>query len=359
MAKVQAFLAGVMDAYVFVGSQLVLTAKALSDSSISIGLSNEEIRGGKGAKLLGRYYHTSSFTVELQDSLFQLDYIAMNVGTKVTPDGTTLEEEEFTVVAANTITVAGTPADFMGYGKIGWYAIPGSDDWTMFTFTDGGTATGVSGVTTGTTYCVKYINDVDCKQVIINADFVPDEVTLILKGDLFKASKGDDISSSSKIGYAELEVPRFQLNGTMDMSLNMTGAAQTPLSGTALATTDGTAGCENGGYYAKFKRIDLNSDWTDDLAGLAVVPASTINMSTNTTTGLVVYGVFKGNMASKRIDPAKLTYTTSGAGKATVDGTTGIISAGSDTGTTVIAITVKNATGEAAKISESVSVVVS
>ena len=47
MAKVQAFLAGVMDGYVFVGSNLVLTAKALTDSSISIGLSNELFSCGK------------------------------------------------------------------------------------------------------------------------------------------------------------------------------------------------------------------------------------------------------------------------------------------------------------------------
>lgn len=357
MVKVQAFLAGVMDGYVFVGSNLVLTAKALTDSSISIGLSNEEIRGGKGAKLLGRYYHTSSFGVELQDALFQLDYIAMNVGSKVTPDGTTLEEEQITVTAANTIEVGGTPADFMGQGIIGWYALPGSDDWTTFTFTEGNKATGVVGVTTNTTYCVKYINDINCKQVVISADFIPDEVTLILKGNLFKASKGDDVSSASKIGYAEIEVPRFQLNGTMDMSLNMTGAAQTPLSGTALATSDGSAGCDNDGYYAKVKRIDLDGDWTDDLAGLAVVPSSTINMATNTTQGLVVYGVFKGNMASKRIDPSKLSFATSG-GNATIDANTGIISAGASEGTTVITITVKGASGDAAKISESVSVVV-
>lgn len=143
----------------------------------------------------------------------------------------------------------------------------------------------------------------------------------------------------------------------MDMSLNMTGAAQTPLSGTALATSDGSAGCDNDGYYAKIKRIDLDGDWTDDLVGLAVVPSSTINMSTNTTMGLDVYGVFSGNMASRKIAPANLTFATSG-GQATVDAQTGIISAGSDTGTTVITITVKNATGNAAKISESVSVVV-
>ena len=141
------------------------------------------------------------------------------------------------------------------------------------------------------------------------------------------------------------------------MSLNMTGAAQTPLSGTALATSDGSAGCDNDGYYAKVKRIDLDGDWTDDLAGLAVVPSSTINMTTNTTQGLVVYGVFKGNMASKRIDPAKLSFATSG-GNATIDANTGIISAGASEGTTVITITVKGASGDAAKISESVSVVV-
>lgn len=50
MAKQNVFLAGVMDAYVFVGDNLLFTSKALTDSSLNISVSPQEIRAGKGNK---------------------------------------------------------------------------------------------------------------------------------------------------------------------------------------------------------------------------------------------------------------------------------------------------------------------
>lgn len=48
MAKTSVFLASVMDAYVYAGDQLLFTSKALTDSSINIAVSPQEIRAGKG-----------------------------------------------------------------------------------------------------------------------------------------------------------------------------------------------------------------------------------------------------------------------------------------------------------------------
>lgn len=55
MAKSQCFLGGVMDAYVYQGDQLLFVSKALTDSSINIGVTAEEIRAGQGNKLIGYY----------------------------------------------------------------------------------------------------------------------------------------------------------------------------------------------------------------------------------------------------------------------------------------------------------------
>lgn len=359
MAGTKVVLAGVMNAFVYNGSEFILEAKALSDSSITVGISNEEIRGGQGAKLLTRYFHTSSFGLTLNDALFQIDYIAMNVGSAVTLDGATLAEEQVTVNTANTLTVAGNPVDFLGYGTIGWYATPGSDNWERCTF-EGQTATGIT-ATVGETLCVKYLNDVKCKQVIINGDFIPSEVTIILQGNLFKASQSGEVGAdtSSKVGIAEVVVPRFQLDGAMDLTLNMTGAAQTPLSGQALLTTDGSEGCEAGGYYAKIKEYQFNSVWYENVRAITPTTSDVIEMTTNTTHPLEIYALFNGNVASKRIAPSDLTYTPSGEGGATVDADTGVISAGATTGDTVITVTIKGATGAAANISTQLTVKVS
>ena len=127
----KAFLANVMDAYVYSGDQLLFTSKALTDSSISIGITAEEVRGGKGNKLIGRYFHDSSFGLQLQDALFELGYIAHNVGSQVVSgtDGS-LTEEQIVATGTGALTVSGTPHDFLSLGTIGWVAVPGSDSWS-------------------------------------------------------------------------------------------------------------------------------------------------------------------------------------------------------------------------------------
>lgn len=305
MAKTQAFLANVMDAFVYAGNELLFTSKALTDSSISIGITAEEVRGGKGNKLIGRFFHDSTFGLELQDALFNLDYIAKNVGTQITPANGVLFEEQ--VVASNSaLTVAGTPADFLGLGTIGWYSLPGEDEWTKFTF-QGNTSTDAS-VTSGDTYCVKYINDLACEQVIVPSEFVPDEVTVVLRGDLYKASKGNDVTTSSVIGHVEVTVPRFQLNGSMDIALNSSGASQIPFAGQALVTMDASAGCEGGGYYAIIKQYNENANWYDNLVALAVEGSDTITVEEGATKNIKVYGVFAGG-SSKLINAGLLSYT--------------------------------------------------
>lgn len=342
MAKTKAFLANVMDAYVYSQDQLLFTSKALTDSSISIGVTAEEIRGGKGNKLIGRFFHDSTFGLELQDALFNLEYIAHNVGSQiVSGEGSSLKEEQVVATGAGALTVSGTPVDFLNQGTIGWVAAPGSDEWETFTFS-GSSATDVtlsdgSALISGDTYCVKYMNETACDEIIIPADFVPDEVTVILKGDLYKASKGNDVSTSSVIGHIEVEVPRFQLNGTMDIALNSSGASQIPFAGQALVTTDGAEACESGGYYARIKRFDEGASWYDNLIALALEGSDSISVEASATKVLRVYGVYS-NGSSKLVSPSKLSYTASAAGVGSVSN--GVFTAGSSATTGTLTIVV-------------------
>ena len=334
MAKTQAFLANVMDAFVYAGNELLFTSKALTDSSISIGITAEEVRGGKGNKLIGRFFHDSTFGLELQDALFNLDYIAKNVGTQITPANGVLYEEQV-VASGGVLTASGTPADFLGMGTLGWFSKPGEDEWTRFTFV--GNASSDAVVVDGDTYCIKYMNNLDCEQVVVPSEFVPDEVTVILKGDLYKASKGNDVTTSSVIGHIEVEVPRFQLNGSMDISLNSSGASQIPFAGQALVTTDATAGCEGGGYYAIIKQYNENANWYDALIGLAVEGSDSVVVAVGETKTLNVYGVFN-NGSSRLIDANRLVYEASaGAGTMTGNVLTAASSAGEGTVTITLA----------------------
>lgn len=333
----KAFLANVMDAYVYAGDQLLFTSKALTDSSISIGITAEEVRGGKGNKLIGRYFHDSSFGLTLQDALFELGYIAHNVGSQVV-SGTSgmLTEEQITATGSGDLTVSGTPYDFLSLGTIGWIAKPGSDEWSTFTFS-GSSATGVtladgSAIIKGDAYCVKYMGEAPCDEVVISADFVPDEVTVILKGDLYKASKGNDVSTSSIIGHIEVDVPRFQLEGSMDISLSSSGAAQIPFSGQALVTMEES--CEGGGYYAVVKEFETSANWYDNLVAFALEGSDSISIVKDTTKKLNIYGIYS-NGSAKLIKSSNLKFTaTSGAGTVS----DGVLTAADTAGTGTITV---------------------
>ena len=333
----KAFLANVMDAYVYAGDQLLFTSKALTDSSISIGITAEEVRGGKGNKLIGRYFHDSSFGLTLQDALFELGYIAHNVGSQVV-SGTSgmLTEEQITATGSGALTVSGTPYDFLSLGTIGWIAKPGSDEWSTFTFS-GSSATGVtladgSAIIEGDAYCVKYMGEAPCDEVVISADFVPDEVTVILKGDLYKASKGNDVSTSSIIGHIEVDVPRFQLEGSMDISLSSSGAAQIPFSGQALVTMEES--CEGGGYYAVVKEFETSANWYDNLVAFALEGSDSISIVKDTTKKLNIYGIYS-NGSAKLIKSSNLKFTaTSGAGTVS----DGVLTAADTAGTGTITV---------------------
>jgi hypothetical protein len=123
----------------------------------------------------------------------------------------------------------------------------------------------------------------------------------------------------------------------MDLSLNSSGASQVPFAGQALVTTDASAGCEGGGYYAIIKQYNENANWYDNLIGLAVEGSDSITLVAGSTKRINVYGVFS-NGSSKLIDASKLAYTaTSGAGSMSGSVLTAASDAGSGTVTVVVA----------------------
>lgn len=350
--KTKVFLAGVMDAYGYAGNQLLFTSKTLVDSSISFALTAEDIRGGKANALIAQYFHDSGMSLSMTDALFDLNYLALKVGQSINADSTSgaLAEEQVEVAVNGQITVSGIPADFMTYGKCGWIAKPGSESWNVFDFTDGATATGVTfadGSTpmAGDICCVKYMNEVVCDELIIPSEFVPGEITLVLKGNLYRAGVSQDIATSSIIGTLEVEIPRFQVSAEGDLSLTSSGASQTALSGQALRSEAGNS-CESSGTYAIVKDIRIGTHWYDNLIQLAIEGPTTISLTTGATKAVKTFGIFS-NGTSRLIEPAKLTYSfeEGTATGTTMDGATGVITAGTTPGDGSLTITVAEKPG--------------
>lgn len=315
---------------------LILTSKTLTDSGISVGVTAEDIRGGLSSPLIGKYFHSSTMDLNLVDSLFSLEYLALNVGGQITVGGDAITEESVTVSQPNTITVSGTPKTWAGIGVIGWYTIAGQNDWKRITFT-GKDAT-VSGLTVGQNLCVRYnTTDSSLREFTVPAAIVPGECYAILTAPLFQADN-KNFTTSSQVGQLVIEIPRFLLNGTQDFSMTMTGAATTNLAGSALASFSGNETCNQGGYYAKIKEIITGKQWYTDLEAMAIDGGAEIAMTTSGgTRTLSVIGIYSGG-ATGKIDNANLTFTSGTAGTATVGANTGIITP-VGAGDTVITVT--------------------
>lgn len=335
------FLAGAATVDMLVGDQLIATATTLLDSSITVGSTAEEVRGGPGAKLLGKYYHTSTFDINLTDVLFKLEYFAFQTGSAIQQISDVFTSEQVTLGAGGTGEISGTPAAYQTYGTIGWVAKPGSDAYQKITFTE--KAFTVAGAEEGDIYCVKYIStDNAARQITISSSFIPSEVTLVMTANLYRAGgrRENDLNNSSKIGIVQVLVPRFQFNGSMELSMTSTGVANSPIAGSALDNP--SADCSDGGYYAIITEQLSGSSWYDNVFALAIED-SDIELATITGTATLSVYALPLNGAAFKPPYGDLTFTSADNGKATVS-QEGIVT-GVAMGSTTVTVSIKNKAG--------------
>lgn len=311
---------------------IILRSNTLVDSGINFTTTAEDIRGGLANKLLAQYFHDSAMSLTLNDAMFNLQYLALNVGGTITVGGDIMKSEQVVANEGN-FTVSEVPQSFMNLGTIGWYSPVGADEWTKVTF-DGAQAS--ANVKAGDALCVRYVaTDESIEQFVVSAAFVPDQCYALLTLPLFKGTKTEDYSSSSRAGEVQVEIPSFLLNGTQELSLSASGAATTSLSGNALAVMDGSEGCDGDGYYAKLKQITFNKDEFADVKAIAVAD-SVVTIAPTTEQPLEVIALYGGNVAPRQLSNSKLTFTSKDEAVATVD-VDGIVT-GVAEGTTVIEV---------------------
>lgn len=305
--------------------QKIFTSQTLQESGLTTNVTAEDIRGGLSNPLLGRYFHDSVLEANITDALFDMTYIALNVGGDITVGGATLKTEAVETVADNQITVTGTPVAFGTAGTVGWYTIEGQDNWQPITFI--GQTANVSDLSSGTKVCVRYNAQVDSlKQFIVPSSVIPSEVHLIMTYPLFAAgSDTQSLSTSSQVGELIVDIPRFQFAGNVELSLSSSGAATSNLSGSALASYT-TQNCNDMGTYGTIKMNIFGGNWYDDLTSMAVEDAE-FTVASGDTKALKVIGIYSsgGSIITGVIDNANLTFTSKDTAIATVGANTGVV----------------------------------
>ena len=315
------FLAGVANAEIFKNNDLFATAKTLIDSSITIGVSAEDIRAGQGAKLYGKYFHTSTFDLKLSDAMFRLEYIAANVGSEITLGGDVFAEEAHTTGENGKITLTRTVVPMSeGSDKFVYWKKPEDAYYTTLNLGKEAIANNeitIAGVAAGQEVCVKYLytNDM-ARKLNVSANFTPDTVSVYLTANLYSGDATNP-STGTKVGTVTIKVPRFLLSGSQELSMSMTGASNTAFEGSALAAKG--KGCDNDGIYAEIIEV-INDRTVDDIVQLMIADsAEGIELGKNEKETLEVYGRF-GDTAPVLLPADMLTFASSAEGITVVDG---------------------------------------
>lgn len=339
------FTAGPARALFFYGQQLIGVGKTLSDTTFDASITGEEVRGGPGNLLYGKYFHDSNLNIQITDALFNLQYVAASLGVDVEQGGVTLYESAKageTVAAGGKITLINTAVAFDG-SILAWYKKPTDDDWTVTTVADN--AITISGATAGDHYCVKYFyQNMNAKSITIKAQYVPKTLHLVLINDLYSGDVAN-VGSASKYGRLITDIPSYQLDGSQNLSWSATSTATVSLNGSALAVDDG-ASCEEDPIYGTMTQEIFGAKWQDDVKAVAVANAD-LELAKSATETLQVYAVFGGGVASRMMDNSNFKFAVESGTSATVGESTGVVTASATAGDTVISVTLNDATGKA------------
>lgn len=249
--------------------QHYFSANTMTDSTLNISVTAEEIRGGWGNQLLGKIFHDTNFGVNLTEAMWSLDYLAAQIGEEV-KKGAGKDLKSVTGTVANgalTVTIPTIDEIAPMFDKAAGFCAAAdktlivwvkdcNDEVFTYTATKGEgsyTFTIVGGTKPADgAVCVTYPTEVtDCEQLIVTAAYAPKEFSLFLYGKLF-AGNGCQKSKGKYAGKITIEIPRFQLDGTVDLTMNPSAAASVSLNGQALASG---CSCDGEPQYATITTI--------------------------------------------------------------------------------------------------------
>ena len=344
------FIAGVGNVTLFKGDDLILTAKTLVDTSISFSVTLEDIRAGQGAKLYGKYAHTTGMTMKLTDAMWRIEMLGANIGASpASLGGSAIATYQVTagtngkldLVGANIPYGNAKPLPGSDREEYIYYAPAGESDngWTKITKTEitnnDGEIDTAGVITEGTLVCIKFIESLSNEKTLtVRGDFIPDTLTAIVEVPVFAGDSAGSVST--KIGKVIITIPRFMLNGTMEMSMTMTGASQTAIEGSALAVT--AANClADQDYYAIISEVMDNATYWDGLKFIAIdVDGGEITVENGDKIRLSVYGIFENAI------PKLLPYDSTGEKGYKITTSAGTVSASGEitvTGTGKVTVT--------------------
>lgn len=328
MAKYFLGSVGSAEAFRMVNGQpeMAFVAKTLTDSSISVTITKDELRGGTGAPVVTNFFHDPAVAITLTDILFKEGYVEAQLDTHFSNSASAYQSETIRAKKDGELELGKVPVD-LGVLKcsdsastiIAWYSEEGKEDYKAVsisstdaqarTLKDDGQGDPKGGIKNDHVYCVRYLaSDALAREAIVKSDMIPHELVLIITvpifaGDACAASKG------SKAGTLTFEVPRFQLDGGQEFTFNMSSNATMSLNGTAMVMNEG---CDaNSGKLFRIIEAMTDGSAEQNLKAIAIDPESAKDKGT--VKDVAVYALYNDKtLALIPHSDSKLKFTVGG-----------------------------------------------
>jgi hypothetical protein len=321
------FLIGVGNVYYYdTSDNLLFQSKTMSTSGLEVAVSNTEISGGYSNVLQFNLVHSPRLNLTLEDTQWNLGYIAANTGSTITTSASVWASETVTLGSGGAGTlVDSTPIatpDAQSAAIYGWVTYAdGSYEKVEFSTKAFSTTLGAE----NDVVCVRfYVTDAAARQVQINSNFVPTIGRAVVETQL--ASSETDVASGSVIGRVQFEIPRLQLAGSQSITMTADGYSNSPLSGMALAYDSGSGACNTGSYLGKVTEIIDSANWYDQVIYLALSDSDLDLVVAGADQTLIVWAIPMSGSAF--IAPnADLDFASDTTGVATVGAHTGVVHA--------------------------------
>lgn len=285
------------------------------DTSIETSLSNTDVRGGQGNKLLYIYYHTAEMNITINNAEFSLDFLALNVGSNIKV-GADMFIDETVTVTGGTGLVTKTPLTLNTSTAYGWVTMP-DKSVEKVAFTSGSTFT-LSGANASFSgdVCVRYYaNQITARDVTVYADMMPSNIRLVMEAILASSD-----AVTNRIGKVQVHVPRASMTGAFTLSMTPDSVASTPLNVRALAYEKAavSGGCDGSRpIYAEIIEIIDNTNWYDGVVALAI-EGGDFSLEAGDAKTLKVYAMRADGSAPFLAPTSGLTFSSETTAAATV-----------------------------------------
>lgn len=321
------FLVSVCDFALYYNDILACVGRTNLNTSINVSMQEQNINAGKGNGLLYSYKYGREMSVTLEAADWKLEYIAANVGSKIT-EGLA---DVFKCGECVNLTE--------GIGIVS--AVPVGDvavelaNGTIVTVKPDNTAIDLSrfGLTNESVKATYQYSRI-AKSIIIDSDSSPNVFKLVLEADKHNNNIG-------KTGHVQIVVPSYQPSGNFTMNFTPDGASSTSIEGKALSVS-GDRCSDGSAVYAYVYEFD-NTESAMSVSDVAISDGD-ITLKVGGTSTLSVIGL-KGELYSPiKLENEDVTFVSATPATATVS-ESGVVTAVA-AGTSKITAKYKNFTDE-------------